>query len=104
MREDARAPIASYYWPKFYRDVDRYVRNCHTCQRARTSRHAPYGIFRPLPIAEGPWQDVSLDYVTGLPWSNGQNAILLVMDRVTKQRHLIATRDTCDTNDQAKLY
>lgn len=93
-----------FYWPRMYRDVDRYVRNCHTCQRSRTSRHAPYGILRPLPVPEGPWQDISMDYVTGLPWSNGFNAILVVMDRLTKQRHLIPTRDSCTTEDLAKLY
>ena len=69
----------SYYWPKMYRDVDRYLKNCHTCQRARTSRHAPYGILRPLPVPEKAWQDVSMDFVTGLPWSKGKNAILVVV-------------------------
>lgn len=87
-----------------YRDVDRYVRNCHTCQRSRTSRHAPYGILRPLPVPEGPWRDVSLDHVTGLPWSNGCNAILVVIDRLTKQRHLIPTRDSSNAEDLARLY
>ena len=57
----------SYYWPKMYRDVDRYLKNCHTCQRAQTSRHAPYGILRPLPVPKKAWQDVSMDFVTGLP-------------------------------------
>lgn len=94
----------AYYWPKMYQDVDQYVRNCHICQRARTGRHAPYGILRPLPIPEGPWQDVSMDHVTGLPWSNGYNAILVVMDRLTKQRHLIPTRDTSDASDFARTY
>ena len=57
----------SYYWPRMYRDVDRYLKNCHTCQRARTSWHAPYGILWPLPVPEKAWQDVSIDFVTGLP-------------------------------------
>ena len=42
----------SYYWPKMYRDIDRYLKNCYTYQRARTSRHTPYGILRPLPVPE----------------------------------------------------
>src|SRR5512147_818026 len=93
-----------YYWPKMYQDVDRYVQNCHICQRSRTSRHAPYGILRPLPIPQAPWQDISMDYVTGLPWSNGSNTILVVMDRLTKQRHLIPTRDTSNAEDLAIVY
>ena len=34
-----------YYWPRMHTDVDQFLRNCHTCQRSRTSRHAPFGIL-----------------------------------------------------------
>ena len=34
-----------YYWPRIHKDVDRFLCNCHTCQRSRTSRHAPFGIL-----------------------------------------------------------
>src|SRR5690606_10331685 len=27
-----------YHWPLMRKEVDRFVRNCHTCQRSRTSR------------------------------------------------------------------
>jgi hypothetical protein len=94
----------SYYWPKMHQDVDRYVRNCHTCQRSRTARHAPFGITRPLPIPELAWQDVSMDFVTGLPWSEGFNAVLVVVCRLTKMRHLITCRDTCTSEELADLY
>ena len=94
----------TYYWPKMHQDVDRFVRNCHTCQRSRTSRHAPYGITRPLPIPERAWQDVSLDFVVGLPWSEGFNAVLVVVCRLTKMRHLIPCRDSCTAENLADLY
>ena len=57
----------TYFWPGMRKDVDRYVRNCHTCQRSRTPRHASYGILQSLPIGESPWQHLSMDFVTGLP-------------------------------------
>jgi len=31
----------NYNWPKMRQDVERFVRNCHTCRRSKTSRHAP---------------------------------------------------------------
>src|SRR3954447_5775091 len=40
----------SYYWPNMRKDVDRFVRNCHPCQRSCTARHAPYGVLRPLAV------------------------------------------------------
>jgi len=36
-----------YYWPKMHKDVDQFLRNCHTCQRSRTGRHAQFGVLRP---------------------------------------------------------
>jgi hypothetical protein len=57
----------TFYWPQMRKDVECFVRNCHTCQRSRTTRHAPYGILRALPIPDRPWQDILMDFVTGLP-------------------------------------
>ena len=68
-----------YYWPKMYKEVNRFVRNCHTCQRARTSRHAPFGVLCPMPIPDGTWRHISMDFIVGLPWSNGYNTILVVV-------------------------
>ena len=73
-----------YYWLKMYKEVDRFVRNCHTYQRARTSRHAPFGVLRPMPIPDGTWRHISMDFIVGLLWSNGYNAILVVVCRLTK--------------------
>ena len=85
-----------YYWPRMHKDVDRFLHNCHTCQRLRTSRHAPFGILRPLLIPDrGAWYHISIDFITSLPWSNGFNAILIVVCRLTKMQHFIPCQDTC---------
>jgi hypothetical protein len=70
----------TYTWPKMRADVHHYTRNCHTCQRSKSNRHAPFRVLRPLPIPERPWQDISMDFITGLPWSNGYEAIWVVVD------------------------
>ena len=93
-----------YYWPKMHQDIDRFVRNCHTCQRSGTSRHAPFGITQPLPIPNCAWEDISMDYVVGLPWSEWYNSILVIVCRLTKMRHLIPCRDTCIAEELADLY
>jgi hypothetical protein len=56
-----------YYWKDTRKQVDQYVRNCHSCQRSRTLRHATFGVLRPLPVPEKPWEDISIDFVVGLP-------------------------------------
>jgi len=45
-----------------------------------------------------------MDFVTGLPWSNGCNAILVVICRLTKMRHLVPCRDSTTAEQLADLY
>ncbi|KAH0611537.1 uncharacterized protein H6S33_010802 [Morchella sextelata] len=93
-----------YYWPRMRNYVDQYVRNCNVCARSKASRNAPYGVLRPMPIPDGPWMDVSMDFVTDLPESDGYNAILVVVDRLTKMRHFIPTTKEADSKEVARLY
>ena len=93
-----------YYWQTMRAGVDCFVRNCDPCRRSRTARHAPFGLLRPLPVPRAPWQDISMDFVVGLPWSNGCDAIWVVADRLTKQRHLVPCRGDVDAKDLADLF
>ena len=45
-----------------------------------------------------------MDFVVGLPWSNGFNAVLTVTCRLTKMRHLIPCRDNTSAEQLAELY
>ena len=45
-----------------------------------------------------------MDFVTGLPWSEGCDAIRVVVDRFTKQRHLIGCRSDIDAAGTAELF
>jgi predicted aspartyl protease len=93
-----------YTWPEQRKDIERYVRNCQICRRSKPTRHTPYGTLKPLEIPDQPWQHLTMDFVTGLPEDSGFNAILMVVDRLTKMRHLIPCRDTCTAEELALLY
>jgi len=93
-----------YYWPSMRKDVERFVRNCHTCRRTKATRHAPYGVLKPLPVPEKPWQHLSVDFVTGLPISKGFDAICVFVDRLTKQRHLLPCHTTISAEGLADLF
>ena len=49
--------------------VENYVRNCVSCVRAKLSRKKTHGTLLPLPTPEGPWQDISMDFIVALPES-----------------------------------
>ncbi|KAH0602478.1 uncharacterized protein H6S33_008817 [Morchella sextelata] len=80
------------------------VRNCHPCQRTKPNTHGKLGVLRPLPIPEQPWQEVSMDFVTGLPESEEYNVIMVVVDRLTKMQHLLPYNTTVNSEDVAQLY
>ena len=80
-----------FYWPGMRTDVINYVRSCNPCQKIKHSRGAGIGFLQPLEIPANPFEDISLDLVTGLPKSHNKDAILVVVDKLTKFVHFIAT-------------
>jgi Retroviral aspartyl protease./Reverse transcriptase (RNA-dependent DNA polymerase). len=52
-----------YYWPKMGQTVQRYVRNCHTCSRSKTSRLPYQGLLQPLNVPSARWEDIAVDFI-----------------------------------------
>jgi hypothetical protein len=94
----------SYYWKGMNTDVRRYVENCRTCGRTKPRHDRHQGLLQPLPIPERPWQDISVDFITHLPPSNGFDAILVVVDRLTKMRHYVPCYMTDSAEEVARLF
>ena len=69
-----------YYWPRLALDVHTYVAQCDRCVRFKGSNTKPAGSAVPLQPSTMPWVDVSMDFITDLPLSNGFDSILTVVD------------------------
>lgn len=93
-----------YYWPRITDFVDRYVASCFTCRRTKTARHKRYGLLQPLPVPTEPWISISMDYIGKLPKSSGFDAILVVVDRLTKMAHFIPSYTTTSSPELAKIF
>jgi len=75
----------------------------HTCRRTKATHHVPYRTLRILLVPTQPWQHISVDFVTGLPPSQGYDAICVSADRLTKQRYLLPFTTTTTPEGLAKL-
>jgi len=78
-----------YYWPKMRETIKQYVKNCDVCQRTKVVRQAPYGLMKPNEAPDRPWKSISMDFITDLPLSEGSDAVLIIIDRLTKMAHFI---------------
>ncbi|GJP82291.1 hypothetical protein CLOP_g12526, partial [Closterium sp. NIES-67] len=94
-----------YYWPDMVTDVQRYVAACPICQRMKSSHQRPTGLLQPLEPPQRPWQHITMDFVTGLPVGpSGNDAVLVVVDRLTKMAHFAPCRTTITAEETARLF
>jgi hypothetical protein len=93
-----------YTWPEIRTYIRDYCKSCTTCARSKARRHRPYGTLKQLPIPEKPWNSISMDFIEKLPSSEGFSAILVVVDRLTKQSIFIPTYDTITAPELAQLF
>lgn len=97
--------LANHFaWKGMKNDVAEFIRQCQVCQQAKHTNSLPAGLLQPLPVPEGVWRDLSMDFVEGLPKSQGYNVIMVVMDRFTKFPHFIAVKHPYTAPTIAQLF
>ena len=79
-----------FWWPSMSADTREFVAACSVCARNKSSHRAPAGLLRPLPIPHRPWSHIAVDFVTGLPPSDGNTTILTIVDRFSKAVHFVS--------------
>ncbi|PKI64738.1 hypothetical protein CRG98_014870 [Punica granatum] len=95
---------AQFYWPNMIRDVSRHVERCKTCHIAKAHSQNT-GLYTPLLVPNAPWEDVSIDFVVGLPRTQkNKDSVMVVVDRFSKMVHFILCLKTMDAFHVADLY
>lgn len=96
--------MANLFWFGMKQSVQQFVMGCDTCQRQNYLAAAPGGLLQPLNIPEQIWEEISMDFITGLPKSKGYEAILVVVDRLSKYNHFIPLKHPYSARVLAEIF
>lgn len=78
-----------FAWPQLKQTVDDFVRQCSVCQQAKSEHTKLPGLLEPLQAPTEAWQLITMDFIEGLPKSNGFDSILVVVDKFSKYSHFL---------------
>lgn len=70
----------TFYWPQMKSDIKNFIQQCYVCQQNKYETLSPAGLLQPIPTPERIWEDISLDFIVGLPKSATYDTILVVVD------------------------
>ena len=85
-------------------EVMEYTKTCLICQQDKVEKKRAAGLLEPLTVPKGPWESVSLDFITSLPRVGELGCILVVVDRFSKYATFIPTPKYCSAEDTAQLF
>nr|GEV78160.1 putative reverse transcriptase domain-containing protein [Tanacetum cinerariifolium] len=94
-----------YWWSGMKRDIATYVSKCLTCLKVKAGHQKPSGILQQPDIPEWKWDNITMDFITKLPISKSRHdTTWVVVDRLTKLAHFLATRKDYSMKKLARLY
>src|SRR5260221_1231235 len=94
----------NYWWPGLSRYIAKFVAGCNVCNQTKTSPMQKVGKLIPNKIPDQCWQVISIDMIGELPDSKGYNAVLVVVDHLSKRIHTILTVTSLDSAGVAWLF
>src|SRR5882724_2099906 len=93
-----------FYWPQMVIFITNYIHSCSVCCHSKSLHHKPFGPHHLLPIGEQTWDSISMDFIEGLPLSDGHDRILVVVCRLTKMALFIPTFRDIDAEELPCIF
>jgi hypothetical protein len=94
-----------YWWTKMKIEIARYVAKCDACRRVKAIHMKTAGPLQSLPIPTWKWEDISMDFIVGLPrTAKGFDSIWVIIDRLTKIAHFLPVKAKYSVATYAALY
>jgi len=86
------------------KEIAAFVARCDNCCRVKAV-DMKAGLLQPLSIPGWKWEEVSMDFISGLPTSvKGYDSIGVIVDRLTKVARFILVRTNYRPHQYVELY
>ena len=86
-------------------EIAKYVAECDTCRWVKAEHQRPAGTLRPIAVPEWKWDEIGMDFITGLPRSpRGNDEIWVIIDRLSKVAHFLPVWVDITAAKLADLY
>ena len=87
------------------KEIAAYVARCDVCSRVKVDHLKPSGPLQPLSILGWKWEEISMDFIIGLPQTQqGHDSIWVIVDHLTKSAHFVPINTNYLARKYAKLY
>jgi hypothetical protein len=94
-----------FWWTRMKCEIARYVFECDTCRKVKADYMKPGGLLQPLSIPKWKWDDISVDFIVGLPlMARKFYSIWVIMDQVSKSAHFIPVHTNYNVQKYAGIY
>jgi hypothetical protein len=93
------------WWTRIKRETARYVLECDTCRKVKADYMKSGGLLQPLSVPDWKWDDISMDFIVGLPLTARKyNSILVIVDQLTESAHFIPMNTNYNVEKYAEIY
>ena len=87
------------------KEIAKFVARCLVCQQVKIEHQKPSGLMQRIKLPEWRWEHITMDFVVGLPVNQkGNDAIGVIVDRLTKSAHFIALKTGHSIGTMAQKY
>jgi len=76
-----------FFWDGLKSDIQKFVAECLVCQQNKVETIKTPGLLKPLSIPSQCWEEVSMDFITGLPKFEGKSVIMVGVERDLPSMH-----------------
>jgi hypothetical protein len=94
-----------FWWTRMKGEAARYVSECDTYGKVKADYMKPGGLLQPLSILEWKLEDISMDFIVGLPlMARKFDSIWVIVDQRSKSAHFIPIHTHYDARRYMEIY